>query len=189
VRTSSRLRLAAACALSGLAALVATAPADASRADCTPEAGWPAQNADLALQVVGLVNQHRASLGLAQVQISQTLTNAAAWKASQLAYDVATSGGAAFAHNDFLTNRTPVARLQACGWAGNFGENIALGQATPDAVTQAWLASTEATARTSRTRRGAPSALAPHPAALPARDGCRSSATPCRIPSPRRRRA
>jgi uncharacterized protein YkwD len=126
-----------------VAALAATSPAQASRADCTPEAGWPAQDAGLAQQVVGLVNAHRASLGLQPVQISQTLTNAAAWKAGQLGYDVGTSGAAAFAHNDYLTNRDPVARLQACGWAGNFGENIALGQADPQAVMDAWLASTE----------------------------------------------
>src|SRR5918998_3047029 len=87
VRTSPRLRIAAACVLSSIAVLVLTAPAQAARTDCAPEPGWPGQNADLAAQVVVLVNQHRATLGLPALSVSQTLTDAAAWKAAQLAAD------------------------------------------------------------------------------------------------------
>ncbi len=54
-------------------------------ASCTPGAGWPGANASLAQQVVALVNQHRASLGLAGLQNDQALTDSAAWKASHMA--------------------------------------------------------------------------------------------------------
>jgi uncharacterized protein YkwD len=127
--------------LSFLAALLTTAPAEASRTDCTPEAGWPRQDPNLALEVVQRVNAYRASLGLSQLQISQSLTNAASWKASQLAGDVAAYGSGAFAHEDFLTGRLPNARVQACGYGDSFGENIALAQPTPEAVMNAWIAS------------------------------------------------
>jgi uncharacterized protein YkwD len=128
--------------LSFLAALVATtAPAQASRTDCVPEAGWPAQDTNLAAQVIGLVNQYRASRGLSQLSVSQSLTNAAAWKASQLAADVASAGAVAFDHNDYGTGRTAQARLQACGYGDSFGENIALGQDSAQEVMNQWLAS------------------------------------------------
>jgi uncharacterized protein YkwD len=139
VRTSPLFRTAAALALAVVAALVAGAPAQASRTDCTPEAAWPRQDAGLAAQVVALVNQHRASLGLSQLGVSQSLTNAAAWKAAELGYDVGTVGAGAFSHEDWSTGRTPQQRLQACGWSANFGENIALGQDSPQAVMTAWL--------------------------------------------------
>jgi uncharacterized protein YkwD len=141
VRTSPRLRIAAACALSSLAALTATAPAEASRSDCTIESGWPTQNAAWASEVVRLVNEYRAARGLSQVGVSQSLTNAAAWKASQLAVDVAASGAGAFDHFDYITNRAPEVRLQACGYGYGFGENIAYGQSSPQAVMNAWIAS------------------------------------------------
>jgi hypothetical protein len=104
-----------------------------------PETGWPAQNPTLADQVVQLVNSYRASQGLSQLGVSQSLTNAASWKASQLAADVATAGGAAFDHSDYVTGRSPEARLQACGYGASFGENIAIGQDSAQAVMTAWL--------------------------------------------------
>jgi uncharacterized protein YkwD len=127
--------------LSFLAALLTTAPAEASRTDCVPEAGWPQQDPNLALEVVQRVNAYRAANGLSQLQISQSLTNAAAWKASQLAGDVAAYGAAAFDHVDYMTGRSPDARVQACGYGDSFGENIALAQPTPEAVMNAWIAS------------------------------------------------
>jgi uncharacterized protein YkwD len=141
VRTSLRLRTAAACLLSSLATVVATAPAEASRTDCVPEAGWPQQDANAASQVVALVNQYRASLGLSQLGLSQSLTNAAAWKASELAVDVPATGGTAFSHDDYGTGRLAQTRLQVCGYGDGFGENIALGQDSPRAVMDAWIAS------------------------------------------------
>jgi uncharacterized protein YkwD len=141
VRTSPRLRIAAACVLSSLAALMATAPAEASRSDCTIESGWPAQNAAWAADIVRRVNEYRAARGLTQLGVSQSLTNAAAWKASQLAVDVAAAGAPAFDHADYITNRRPETRLQACGYGSGFGENIAYGQPSPEAVMNAWIAS------------------------------------------------
>lgn len=141
MRTSPRIRIAVACALSIFAVIAAAPSAQASRTDCVPEAGWPAQDASLAAEVVVLVNEYRAQRGLSQVGVSQSLTNAAAWKASQLASDVATYGAGAFAHEDYGTGRAPQARLQACGYGAAFGENIALGQPTARAVMDAWIAS------------------------------------------------
>jgi uncharacterized protein YkwD len=130
--------------LSSLAVLATTAPAEAARTDCAPEPGWPGQNADLAMQVVTLVNQHRATIGLGPVSVSQTLTDAATWKAAQLAADVPAYGQAAFAHEDFDPatgglGRTPPVRMQACGWGSAFGENIAFGQRSSADVMRDWL--------------------------------------------------
>ncbi len=141
MRTSPR-RLAAACLLSISVVLAVAAPAGASRTDCSPEPGWPGQDASAATQIVALVNQYRAQRGLSQLTMSQSLTNAAAWKAAQLAVDVPVAGAGAFDHNDFGTGRTPEARVQACGYGDSFGENIALGQPSPQAVMDAWIAST-----------------------------------------------
>jgi uncharacterized protein YkwD len=135
VRSSPRARLAAVWLLSLCAVLFATAPAEASRTDCSPDPTWPGQDAAAASQVISLVNQYRASQGLSQLSLSQSLTNAAAWKASQLAFD----GPAGFDHTDYLTGRSAQTRLQVCGYGDSFGENIALGQPTPQAVMTAWL--------------------------------------------------
>ena len=136
---SSPRRVAAACLLPIFVVLLLSAPAKASRTDCSPEPGWPGQDAASAAEVVRLVNAYRAARGLSQLTMSQSLTNAAAWKASELAVDVPATGGAAFSHSDYGTNRTPEARLQTCGYGDAFGENIALGQASPQAVMDAWI--------------------------------------------------
>ena len=51
-----------------------------------PDAAWPANNTGFANQVVALVNQHRAALGLVQLKVSPTLTASAVWKARHMAY-------------------------------------------------------------------------------------------------------
>ena len=51
---------------------------------CRPPS-WPADRADLAAQVVTLVNAHRAQLGLVPLVVSPTLTAAAEWKARNMA--------------------------------------------------------------------------------------------------------
>ena len=136
---SSPRRVAAACLLPIFVVLLLSAPAKAARTDCSPEPSWPGQDAASAAEVVRLVNAYRAARGLSQLTMSQSLTNAAAWKASELAVDVPATGGAAFSHSDYGTNRTPEARLQVCGYGDAFGENIALGQASPQAVMDAWI--------------------------------------------------
>jgi uncharacterized protein YkwD len=128
--------------LAGLlsAALLATLPAGAVAAgDCTPAASWPADRADLAAQVVALVNAHRAQLGLTPLVVSPTLTATAQWKARNMA---------AFRyldHDDPAPDaRTADERIAACGYhSTGWGENIAFGYATAQAVVDAWLASPE----------------------------------------------
>jgi uncharacterized protein YkwD len=128
--------------LAGLlsAALLAALPAGAVAAgDCTPAASWPADRADLAAQVVALVNAHRAQLGLTLLVVSPTLTASAQWKARNMA---------AFRyldHDDPAPGaRTADERVAACGYhSTGWGENIAFGYATAQAVFDAWLNSPE----------------------------------------------
>ena len=122
------------------AAAVAGTPAAATAAgNCVPAANWPADRADLAAQVVTLVNAHRAQLGLVPLVVSPTLTAAAEWKARNMAaYDY-------LDHDDPAPDaRTADERVLACGYpATEWGENIGTGYATAQAVVDAWLASPE----------------------------------------------
>jgi uncharacterized protein YkwD len=124
-------------------AVVAPAAPAASTAigSCTPGASWGTVSSTFAGQVVSLVNQHRQALGLVQLQVSPTLTNAAVWKSLHMGYY------GYMAHDD---PAPPVARkvpdrLAACGYpaypngTAGWGENIAYGYATPAAVMTAWL--------------------------------------------------
>jgi uncharacterized protein YkwD len=123
------------------AAIVAAAPAAAAgTGDCAPAAGWPADRADLAAQVVTLVNAHRAQLGLAALLVSPTLDAAATWKARNMA---------AYGYMDHDDPGPPLARsaderLAACGYPqAEWGEDLASGYATAQAVVVAWLSSPE----------------------------------------------
>ena len=122
------------------AAAVAGTPAAATAAgNCVPASNWPADRADLAAQVVTLVNAHRAQLGLVPLVVSPTLTAAAEWKARNMAaYDY-------LDHDDPAPDaRTAGERVLACGYpATEWGENIGTGYATAQAVVDAWLASPE----------------------------------------------
>jgi uncharacterized protein YkwD len=113
-------------------------PAQAAVGDCTPGTDWGTLRQDLATQVVQLVNQHRASLGLAQLVVTTPLTNAAIWKSRHMAYY------RYMQHNDPAppVARTPSDRLLACGYpstSAGWGENIAYGYPTASAVMQGWL--------------------------------------------------
>jgi uncharacterized protein YkwD len=122
------------------AAAVAGIPTAATAAgSCVPAPNWPADRADLAAQVVTLVNAHRAQLGLAPLVVSPTLTAAAEWKAR----DMAAYGY--LNHDDPAPDsRTADERVIACGYpATEWGENIGMGYATAQAVVDAWLASPE----------------------------------------------
>ena len=128
--------------LAGLlsAALLAALPAGAAAAgDCTPAASWPADRADLAAQVVALVNAHRAQLGLAPLVVSPTLTATAQWKARNMA------ALRYLDHDDPAPDaRTADERVAACGYRSTmWGENIAIGYSTAQAVFDAWLGSPE----------------------------------------------
>ena len=132
--------------LAALAAVVAVPTGipgspDAARAvvgDCTPGADWGTLRQDLASQVVQLVNQHRASLGLAQLAVTTPLANAAIWKSRHMAY---------YRYLQHADPAPPVARsvgerLLACGYpstSAGWGENIAYGYSTASAVMQGWL--------------------------------------------------
>ncbi len=105
--------------------------------DCTPGANFRPANAAFADEVIRLVNQHRAALGLRALKVSPALTASAVWKARHMA----TYGY--MAHDD---PAPPVARaagdrIVACGYHGGWGENIAAGFLTPAAVLAAWLQS------------------------------------------------
>lgn len=122
------------------AAAVAGIPAAATAAgNCVPAPTWPADRADLAAQVVTLVNAHRAQLGFVPLVVSPTLTAAAEWKAR----DMAAYGY--LDHDDPAPDaRSPDERVAACGYpATQWGENIAMGYASAQAVVDAWLASPE----------------------------------------------
>jgi len=106
--------------------------------DCVPGSDWGTLRQDLTQRVIDLVNQHRAARGLVQLQVSVPLTNSAIWKSRHMArYEY-------MGHND---PAPPVARgvgerLLACGYPANsagWGENIAYGYPTADAVMQGWL--------------------------------------------------
>ena len=137
-----RVFVAAAIAATLVAAAVPalrSSTAQGATASCTPGANWPAANAAFAQQVVALVNQHRASLGLAALGVDASLTDSAVWKASHMA------AYAYFDHNDPAppVARDPFTRMQDCGYAagGALGENIAAGQTSPADVMAAWIAS------------------------------------------------
>jgi len=133
-------RAAGAAALLVLAAVAAVAAPSAGAivGNCTPGSTWGTVDATAATQVVDLVNQHRASLGLAKLSVSPTLQNAAVWKSRHMAYyDY-------MQHDDPAPPlaRTAADRLAACGYpigSVGWGENIAYGYATPQAVLTAWL--------------------------------------------------
>jgi uncharacterized protein YkwD len=104
---------------------------------CTPDSSWGTVNSGYASQVVSLVNQHRASLGLGQLSVDGALTRSAVWKSMNMA------GLNYFDHNDDPIGRTVAQRLADCGWPANqgWGENIAYGYATPADVMTGWLGS------------------------------------------------
>ena len=115
---SALSRIAVVLALTGAVAAGALSSGTRSAAaigDCTPGSNWGTLRQDLASQVVQLVNQHRASLGLVQLQTTTPLTNSAVWKSRHMAYYQY------MAHND---PAPPVARgvgdrLLVCGYPAN----------------------------------------------------------------------
>jgi Cysteine-rich secretory protein family len=112
--------------------------ATAAVGDCTPEASWGTVRGDLAAQVVGLVNQHRAGIGRDALVESATLTAAAVWKARHMA------AYGYMSHDDPAppVQRQWFERFAACGYtAGSSAENIAYGYPSPTSVMQGWLSS------------------------------------------------
>lgn len=125
-----------------IAALLGVMPsAGAVVGNCSPGTDWGTPRQDLAAKVVDLVNQHRASKGLVQLQATTSLTNAGIWKSRHMAkYAYMTHGDPAPP-----VARTVAERLLACEYPSDrygWGENIAAGYSTPESVMQAWLNST-----------------------------------------------
>jgi len=139
VRVFVAAAIAAAVVVSAVPALRSSSSALGATASCTPGATWPAANASYAQQVVTLVNQHRASLGLGALSVDASLSDSAVWKARHMA------NYGYFAHDDPAPPiaRDPFTRMLDCGYAGGgvLGENIAAGQPTPSDVMAAWIAS------------------------------------------------
>jgi hypothetical protein len=85
-------------------------------------------------RVLELVNHERTSHGLAPVSLAPELQSAAR------AYAGAMAAGGFFSH-DGPDGSTPQSRVEGAGYRGwtFVAENIAAGQATPDAVMAAWM--------------------------------------------------
>lgn len=137
-RTVSRRSVARLAGLAlSLSAIVAL-PSTATAATCSYGSGWGAPNSAEAAQVVSLVNQHRAGLGLTQLGTASVLARAAEWKSGHMA------ARGYFSHEDqgILVNGAPRTfgmRVRDCGVPGGAGENIAFGQPTPASVMTAWI--------------------------------------------------
>ena len=132
--------LALAAVLAGTSSPVPFAPARSAAAvgDCIQGSNWGTPRQDLTARVIDLVNQHRTAMGLSALSSSSTLTNSALWKARHMAF---------YNYFDHPDPAPPVARsvsdrLSACGYPAStsgWGENIAYGYASADAVMTAWL--------------------------------------------------
>ena len=105
--------------------------------DCTPVSSWPANNDGASAQVMSLINQHRAALGLGQLASSPSLSASAVWKARQMA------ATGAFGHDDVAppVTRSVWDRIATCGYGFSAGENIAEGFPDAQSVVNAWLGS------------------------------------------------
>jgi uncharacterized protein YkwD len=135
VRSHVAALLAAVCLPAVMPAPAAAAPVG----DCQAGAGWAGSLPGPAARVVELVNQHRASLGLAPLAVSPALSAGAVWKARHMAtYRY-------IGHDDPAppVQRTPAERVQACGYPRSalVGENIAAGQSSAELVMSGWLGS------------------------------------------------
>ena len=136
-RTPLPLCVAIGLTIAASALAISSAPA-AVLANCSPDGSWGTNRPDLASQVVQLVNAHRASKGLGALSISSPLQASSTWKSLHLArYGY-------FAHDDPAppVGRTAYARAGDCGYGGSsWGENIAYGYGSPQAVMSGWIGS------------------------------------------------
>ena len=113
-------------------------PACERRHELHADVVWGTNRADLAAQVVSLINQYRASMGLSQLAVSSTLTASSTWKSLHMA------AYGYFAHDDPAppVARSAYQRAKDCGFAGTYwGENIAWGYTTAQSVVNGWLGS------------------------------------------------
>lgn len=93
----------------------------------------PSPNVGITDQVLTLTNQYRASNGLSPLAMNTRLTSAAQTYAELMA------GQGFFSHTS-PDGTTPGDRILSSGYNwSSYGENIAMGYSTPDAVMQAWI--------------------------------------------------
>ncbi|HEX2057001.1 MAG TPA: Ig-like domain-containing protein [Actinomycetota bacterium] len=109
----------------------------AAAGSCQPQEAWAEVKSTWAAEVLALTNAHRATLGLAPLAPSESLTAAATWKAAHMA------GFEYMAHDDPAPpiDRAWDQRIRDCGYSSGAGENIAYGYRTPAAVVEGWLGS------------------------------------------------
>lgn len=88
-------------------------------------------------KILSLVNQERSKAGLNALTLSQKLDQAADGHSTRMA------AGDFFSHTDPQTGTSAGDRIEAAGYTGwsTWGENIAAGQTTPEAVFQGWMRS------------------------------------------------
>ncbi|MCW2973869.1 MAG: SCP-like extracellular [Thermoleophilia bacterium] len=85
-------------------------------------------------RVLELLNQQRAAYGLGQLSYSAQLDAAATGHNAQM---MATGSMA----HEGIGDGDPQSRVRATGFAGAWGENVAVGQTTPEQVVAEWMAS------------------------------------------------
>ena len=114
-RTSQRLIALALVFAAGLLLTVLPGHPSRARADnvCTPDSSWGTVNSSYASQVLTLVNQHRAAIGVGQLSTDGALTASAVWKSMNMA------GLNYFDHNDDPIGRTVAQRLAAVDLAAH----------------------------------------------------------------------
>ncbi len=98
-----------------LAAVAAvSAPPAQAVTNCTASSSWGTNRADLASQVVTLINQYRAGKGLSQLAVSSPLTASSEWKSLHMA------GYGYFSHSDQAppVARSAYQRAKDCGYSG-----------------------------------------------------------------------
>ena len=130
-------RVVVAAFIAGAVSVLPAAPAAASELGCTREADWAEMDREWAAEVRDLTNDYRATLGLGRLEISDSLTKAAEWKAAHMA------NYGYFSHDDQAppVDRSWDERVEDCGYHYGMGENIAYGYRSPLAVVQGWIGS------------------------------------------------
>lgn len=122
-----------------LGVLLLPASASAAGLGCADDASGTEDRSSFNADILAATNAHRAGLGLPALQLDPLLSKASLWKARDLgrrnyfSHDDPISGGGA---------RTPWQRLIDCGYDvpnSSRAENIAAGQSSGAAFTQAWI--------------------------------------------------
>lgn len=132
-RTPRRAAPAVVVVLACLVVVAVVPPARAQGLGCTPDPSWGTSDSGLAADVFEAVNAHRATLGLAPLQVSISLTRAAEWKAGHMA------ATGLFNHDD--PTRSWEQRIQDCGYQDPATENIGFGYSSAAEMLSVWLTS------------------------------------------------